>query len=401
MLLAFLIVSAHGLPDFVIDTRPEIVQARISTETFPPGHCSDCIGNGTYRLLRYGTSFGNRGNTSQHFGAAPVQDGLTNVTMPEGGVFSWHKCHHHYHNGLNFVIVDLLDINGTRVQETRKIGFCYMDYFALGPAQMDQPDFRLPDSRYVCLNQGTSPGWADYYHQSLDCQFFDITGLAAGQYQLRFAINQNRTMVESDYNNNAWTFNVNITNQDTPPCPPPTNDNCSAAVLLTVDKAGVYGNNEGATHEEPTLHLDQFNLTSVAKSVWYKVKGTGGNIIVTTCHHGKTLFDTEISIYEGVCPNEVSEFHAFNSDLDGCGIAAGVEFATKKDVDYYAVVYGYLDPRSEWGQFFISANTVSQPSGTTAPPQQSVNNAMSRTPQWLAMITTQIALWVGVQFWNF
>jgi hypothetical protein len=60
-------------------------------------------------------------------------------------------------------------------------------------------------------NQGITQGWADIYGRGLDCQWIDITGLAAGNYQLRVNVNDLQLLVvESDYTNNTGIIKVHI-----------------------------------------------------------------------------------------------------------------------------------------------------------------------------------------------
>ena len=42
----------------------------------------------------------------------------------------------------------------------------------------------------------------------MDCQWIDVTGLAAGEYLLRVEINQYRQTVESEYGNNVAVVKV-------------------------------------------------------------------------------------------------------------------------------------------------------------------------------------------------
>ena len=58
-------------------------------------------------------------------------------------------------------------------------------------------------AHYNCSNQGITAGWSDVYGRTLDCQWIDITGLPAGNYQMRASVNDTHTIVtESNYANN-------------------------------------------------------------------------------------------------------------------------------------------------------------------------------------------------------
>ena len=84
-----------------------------------------------------------------------------------------------------------------------KQAFCWLD---------SQRLYGTRPPRYNCGNQGITAGWADVYGRSLDCQWIDITGLPAGNYQMRVSVNDSQTIVqESDYSNNNVAVKVRIT----------------------------------------------------------------------------------------------------------------------------------------------------------------------------------------------
>lgn len=84
-----------------------------------------------------------------------------------------------------------------------KQAFCWLDSQRVSGS--------LP-AHYNCSNQGITAGWSDVYGRGLDCQWIDITGLAAGNYQLRVSVNDTHTIVtESDYSNNVVAIRVHIT----------------------------------------------------------------------------------------------------------------------------------------------------------------------------------------------
>jgi hypothetical protein len=65
--------------------------------------------------------------------------------------------------------------------------------------------------------QGITIGWADIYGSVLDCQWIDITGVPAGDYQLEIEINFDQLIVESDYSNNLILLDVSFDESDPPP----------------------------------------------------------------------------------------------------------------------------------------------------------------------------------------
>ena len=104
-----------------------------------------------------------------------------------------------------------------------------MDFFVCSAEVFDHSE--LEPSEYDCDFQGLSTGWADYYHGMYDCQWFDITGLPSGDYTIRFSINMDRQIEESNYDNNVREFPVVITDEATPPAPAPENDICADAIV--------------------------------------------------------------------------------------------------------------------------------------------------------------------------
>lgn len=94
-----------------------------------------------------------------------------------------------------------------------KQAFCWLDSQRVSGS--------LP-SHYNCSNQGITAGWSDVYGRGLDCQWIDITGLAAGNYQLRVSVNDTHTIVtESNYDNNVSSIKVHITSATAPQAPMP------------------------------------------------------------------------------------------------------------------------------------------------------------------------------------
>ena len=60
------------------------------------------------------------------------------------------------------------------------------------------------------MNQGLHVGWEDVYPNDIDCQWVDITGVPAGNYLLKVAINTAGYLPESDYTNDTATVPVTI-----------------------------------------------------------------------------------------------------------------------------------------------------------------------------------------------
>lgn len=95
-----------------------------------------------------------------------------------------------------------------------KQAFCWLDSARV--------QGNLP-GKFNCSNQGITAGWSDVYGRGLDCQWVDIPGLAAGNYQLRVSVNDSTTLVtESDYTNNVSAIRVRITPSAGPQAKAPT-----------------------------------------------------------------------------------------------------------------------------------------------------------------------------------
>lgn len=119
---------------------------------------------------------------------------------------------------------------------------------------------------------------------------------------------------------------------------PPPNDECSAALELSVNAESlIVGNTDDAIYQESSLECE---YASQSPALWYLVRGTGGIIKADTCS-GNTNFDTVISIFEGPC-GENSFCLAANDD--GCSsLSSSVTWDTEIGMDYYVRVSGLGD----------------------------------------------------------
>jgi hypothetical protein len=188
-------------PDLVIDVDDLRASTVIDTRTFAPTDCAvveGCITQtGTRRLLRFDTATANIGT------------GDLVVGSPMAGVcFEFSQCHQHYHF-LGFSQYTLYQSDGTTVAATgHKQSFCLEDVeqYQADPA----PD---PPTPFTCTNQGLHVGWEDVYPNDIDCQWVDITGVPAGNYLLKVAVNTAGYLPESDYTNDTATVPVTIPSQ--------------------------------------------------------------------------------------------------------------------------------------------------------------------------------------------
>jgi hypothetical protein len=187
-------------PDMLVDgqyLRSTIEEDFIDVPTNSCLVSEACVtGTGRRRVVRFGTRIANIGNQDLVLGA------------PESGnpLWEWDPCHGHFHFE-DYADYDLIELSSqTTLPIGTKNGFCVLDL------EMWDPELATGNcSQYTCENQGVSVGCADIYDSSLQCQWIDITGVAAGDYGLRVTMNPASRVPELDYSNNAATVNIRIT----------------------------------------------------------------------------------------------------------------------------------------------------------------------------------------------
>jgi hypothetical protein len=195
--------EACPLPDLTVSAEAAASSITFGYETFSEGSCAlieGCVAEaGDRRLMRFDTQTPNVGQSDMILGDPTGVDG-----------FEFSSCHGHYHFE-GYAAYQLIDTAGKVAARGHKQAFCLLDSTPVRPGAPASP-------RYHCGFQGIQAGWSDVYGSGLDCQWVDITGVAAGEYLLRIEINTDRTLPESDYSNNAVEVPVTIT-ADVPPVP--------------------------------------------------------------------------------------------------------------------------------------------------------------------------------------
>ncbi len=151
-------------------------------------------GYGMRELLRFSTHIDNIGESDYYIG------------VPETGneQFEFDACHEHWHyeGYANYLI---FDADGNALPQGFKNGFCVLDLVCdWGTAQ------------YGCGNMGITAGCGDIYGSSLECQWFDITDLPAGDYTFATVVNWDYDpdaigQYEMDYDNNWAQACIRIT----------------------------------------------------------------------------------------------------------------------------------------------------------------------------------------------
>lgn len=188
------------------EPRPDLVvsRARLANEIlfesreFNAASCSvaeSCVGGtGVRKLLR--------------FSVEAVNQGQATVTVPPPAdrpdMFNFSSCHGHFHfNG--FASYALLDLAGNVVRTGQKQAYCMED-----TVQVDKGPGVACAKKYDCETQGIQKGWSDLYGNALDCQWLDVTGVPAGNYQLSVTVNPARAFEEGSFDNNTTTVPVTV-----------------------------------------------------------------------------------------------------------------------------------------------------------------------------------------------
>lgn len=207
--------DADMLPNLDVLATADLVRDSIwtTTEFFDGNHCAveeGCVEQiGPRRLLRFSTYAPNVGAADFIVGSPQLD--------PES--FEWAVCHQHWHFS-GFADYRLLDARGLTIASGHKPAFALMD---LAPWIVDAgpSTYPLEDG-----TQGISAGWADAYVSQLDCQWVDITGVPAGDYQLEITINPDARVEESNHADNTLRVDVTLTDVDTGPPGPPDDWSC-------------------------------------------------------------------------------------------------------------------------------------------------------------------------------
>jgi len=194
--------ECHGiddpLPDLVINKKrmaDEILFDHVNVRESSCSYVEQCVGGlGDRRVLRFSVEAINQGQATL---TVPPPD-----TRPDLFLFS--TCHGHYHFG-GFASFELLDMKGNLIVESRKQAFCMEDTIQVAQG----PEVGC-SKVYDCSTQGIQPGWSDLYGNALDCQWIDITGVPAGNYQLKASLNPNHAFQEITFDNNTAVIPVTI-----------------------------------------------------------------------------------------------------------------------------------------------------------------------------------------------
>jgi hypothetical protein len=130
------------------------------------------------------------------------------------------KDHSHWHYD-GFMRYELREAgSGKLVAPDRKTGFCLGDRYETDPShelagEPSRPPYTgrcgLGKPKLTRLRQGISVGYGDDYPAHLEGQEIDLSGVPAGSYRLVHRVNPARTLLESNYANNASSALVHVT----------------------------------------------------------------------------------------------------------------------------------------------------------------------------------------------
>jgi hypothetical protein len=188
-------------PDLTVDGAAAQSSAHVDQESFSQSSCEvaeACVrAPGLRTVLRFD-------GTIENIGASDLVIG----SPQNSGLFTTSSCHN-VALLKNIMLYELIDPSSGKVVNVdnqaivgRKQGFCMMD--------ITQVNATAPQGQYSCTNQGITRGWADVYDSALDCQFLDITGVPAGNYQLKLTVNPDGLFQESNTTNNTVSVPVSI-----------------------------------------------------------------------------------------------------------------------------------------------------------------------------------------------
>ncbi|MFI9009100.1 lysyl oxidase family protein [Actinosynnema sp. NPDC053489] len=146
--------------------------------------------------------------------------------------------HQHWHL-LDFEHFQLRTPSGEAVVTDRKTGFCLGDRYATADRLANRPTdgasaqgrlaaflrenrcgHRTPDALTVA--EGISVGYGDDYLHTVDFQWLDISRVPSGRYDVVNVVNEDRSLLEKSYANNASSISISIRWPDGATTPPAT-----------------------------------------------------------------------------------------------------------------------------------------------------------------------------------
>jgi hypothetical protein len=157
----------------------------------------------------------------------------------------------------------------------------------------------------------------------------------------------------------------------TTPEPPPANDNCSTATLIS-GCTSVQGNTAFATGDGLTSFCGT-SVSATSQGVWYRFVGDGNPVEVNTCGSN---FDTKIQVLTGPC----NSLTCIGGNDDSCSSQSRVNFSSNFGQTYYIYVYPYSNPG---GPFTL--NLISGPPCQAPQPVATSVGVTSASVSWPAV----------------
>jgi hypothetical protein len=138
--------------------------------------------------------------------------------------------------------------------------------------------------------------------------------------------------------------------------PPPTNSECNDAAPIPCGST-ILGTTLSVVFEN--VGDNNCGTSITAPGVWYKLIGTGGDMVVTDMVLTETIaasFDTKLFVFEGTCDT----LECVDGDDDGGGVGglSQVTFSTTAGTAYFILVSGF---DSFTGDFELSADSMGCP----------------------------------------
>lgn len=139
--------------------------------------------------------------------------------------------------------------------------------------------------------------------------------------------------------------------------PPPANDDCSNAILISCANTTVSGTTINSTVDANFIDCGTTGTNLTERGVWYKIPGSNNEITITTCDPA-VGFDSRLTVYSGSC----GTFTCVTSNDDmtpSCNFGlfrSEVTFNAFAGTDYYVFVHGYQfgSGLSETGNFNLN-----------------------------------------------
>lgn len=137
--------------------------------------------------------------------------------------------------------------------------------------------------------------------------------------------------------------------------PPPANDLCTGAILLTQGGPATGDNSNASNDALGSLPACGSSSSGAYKGVWYKATPTAsGNLTVASCG---SSFDTYLRVFSGGDCGAFTTCVGYNDD--GCSPQSTLTFAATANTTYYILLAGYGD--GDAGTFTIAATGVALP----------------------------------------